>query len=102
VFVTAGVVTAMLFMGNPVYKVHGPPPNSANYTATASFLFFPTIILLCWYLAIRKFQRGYEADKSQDKDKFRSDWLSYINIAQWLCLFLITNTFMPVSVSAKA
>jgi hypothetical protein len=95
IFVTVGVTTAMLFMGNPVYK--GKTPNAANLTAAMSFCFFPTIILLCWYLAIRRFRRGYFADESQDKDKFRSDWLSKINGAQWLCLFLITNTFMPVS-----
>jgi len=94
-FMALGVFFALLFMGNQVYK--GESINSANATAALSFVLFPLVGLLIWFLAIRKFRRGWAADDSLDKDKFRGDWLTKINFYQWLCLFSITNTFMPVA-----
>lgn len=80
-----------------MYKGGDNEPNNANYTAALSFFVFPLLLLFLWWLAIRRFRRGWAADSSADKDQFRSDWLSKVNFWQWLCLFLITNTFMPVA-----
>ena len=80
-----------------MFKGGDNQPNNANYTAAMSFFVFPLLLLFLWWLAIRRFRRGWAADSSADKDQFRSDWLSKINFWQWLCLFLITNTFMPVA-----
>lgn len=81
VFVGVGILASMLFIGAPVYA--GASPNGSNYTSALCFLFIPTLFALVWYLAIRRFRRGWAEDTSVDKDVFRSEWLSKVNFWQW-------------------
>lgn len=80
-FVLVGVLCSMLFIGAPVYA--GAQPDGSNYTSALCFIILPALFFLVWWLAIRRFRRGWEEDTSVDKDAFRSEWLSKVNFWQW-------------------